>query len=134
MIKIGFFDVFRISDNDNENEQLEQRRVGTGTELSSLFTSQEQMLEEDILKIPTVQMCLELISSTIAQLPIYLYKENSDGSIERILDDKRELLLNQEPNEFQTAYNFKKNIVKDYLLYGASYSYVDKLGNDVKSL
>lgn len=129
---MGFLDIFRDA---NEDDTLEQRRIsGTGTELASLFTGQEQMLEEEILTIPTVQMCLELISGTIAQLPIYLYKEETDGAIKRIYDDKRELLLNQEPNEFQTAYNFKKTIVKDYLLYGASYSYVDRLGNDVQSI
>lgn len=130
---MGFFDLFKQE--ENEDEVFEQRRLsGMGTELTSLFTNNEQMLEEEILTIPTVQMCLELISGTVAQLPIYLYKEEKDGSIRRIYDDKRELLLNQEPNEFQTAYNFKKTIVKDYLLYGASYSYVDKVGNKVQSL
>lgn len=129
---MGLFDIFKVT---NE-EEIEERASGTatGTELSALFTGAEQMREEDVLKIPTVQMCVELISGTIAQLPIYLYKENGDGSIERIYDDERENILNQEPNEFQTAYNFKKNLVKDYLLYGASYSYVDKTGNKINSI
>lgn len=128
---MGLFDAFRI----NDETEIEQRNaVGTGTELSSIFTAQEQMLEEDIMKNPTVQMCLELIAGTIAQLPIYLYKENADGSIERVVDDKREYLLNSEPNEFQNAYNFKKNIVKDFLLYGGSYSYIEKQNNEVLGL
>lgn len=128
---MGLLDIFKIP---HEEDKEEQRSSATGTELSALFTGQEQMLEEDVLKIPTVQMCIELISGTIAQLPIYLYKENSDGSIERIYDDKRELILNQQPNEFQTAYNFKKNLVKDYLLYGASYNYIDRVGNEINSI
>lgn len=129
---MGLLDIFRVSN----DEEVEERASGTatGTELSALFTGAEQMREEDVLKIPTVQMCVELISGTIAQLPIYLYKENGDGSIKRIYDDERENILNQEPNEFQTAYNFKKNLVKDYLLYGASYSYVDKTGNKINSI
>lgn len=134
---MGLLDIFRNIEEEEDINETETRRysnIGTGTELSSAFSSQERMLEEDILSIPTVQMCLELISGTIGQLPIYLYKENPDGSIKRIFDDYRELLLNSEPNEFQTAYNFKKNIVKDYLLYGASYTYVDKVGNKIKSL
>lgn len=126
--------VFRINEIENEEKDTEQRYFGQGTEISSLFTAQERLLEEQILQIPTVQMCLELISGTIAQLPIYLYKENSDGSIERIQGDKREALLNDEPNEFQTAYNFKKNLVKDYFLYGASYSYIERLGNKIQSI
>lgn len=129
---MGFLSgIFNSEQKDNE---IEQRWSGNGTEISSIFSSQERMLEEEILKIPSVQMCLELISGTIAQLPIYLYKENSDGSIERIVGDSREFLLNDEPNDFQTAYNFKKNLVKDYYLYGVSYSYIEKLGNTIKSL
>ncbi len=132
---MGFLsNVLGFNENEIRDNEIEQRWSGQGTEISSIFTAQERMLEEQILQIPTVQMCLELISGTIAQLPIYLYKENSDGSIERILGDKRESLLNEEPNEFQTAYNFKKNLVKDYFLYGASYSYIDRLGNDIQGL
>lgn len=84
---MGFLSgIFNSEQKDNE---IEQRWSGNGTEISSIFSSQERMLEEEILKIPSVQMCLELISGTIAQLPIYLYKENSDGSIERIVGDSR---------------------------------------------
>jgi len=112
---------------------MENRSYGSYS-IDSLFNSQDIMIEDDVLKIPTVQAIIELISGTIAPLPIYLYKENEDGSIERVNNDYREILLNNEPNEFQNAYNFKKNMVKDYLLYGANYSYIEKSGNEIKSL
>ena len=55
---MGLFDAFRI----NDETEIEQRNtVGTGTELASIFTAQEQMLEEDIMKNPTVG--IKLMSS-----------------------------------------------------------------------
>lgn len=89
--------------------------------------------KEEVMKIPVVQSILEIISGTIAQLPIYLYKDNGDGSITRV-DDYREKLLNDEPNSMQNAYNYKKNMVIDILLGGGSYSYVDRVRNEIVGL
>lgn len=123
---MGLFDFLKEDYNNNQVEE----RASYSTGITS-FYGVTQYGEDEALKIPTVQSILEIICGTIAQLPIYLYKDNGDGSIERMVDDKREYLLNNEPNSMQTAYNFKKNIVKDYLLHGASYSYVDSVRNEV---
>lgn len=133
VIKIGLFDFLRNENTINEIPQIEERAFGTCS-IDSLFNSQDIMLEDDVMRIPTVQAIIELISGTIAPLPLYLYKENEDGSIEKISGDYRERLLNDEPSEFQNAYNFKKNMVKDYLLYGANYSHIEREGNEIVSL
>ncbi|MCX2828366.1 phage portal protein [Bacillus pseudomycoides] len=84
--------------------------------------------EQDALKIPTVKSAVELISNSIAQLPIYLYEEDeTDNSIEK-LSDKRIHTLNCEANNNDTAQVLKKKIVADYLLYGTAYLYKDELG------
>lgn len=128
---MGWFDFLK---EENSNEHLEERSWGSGTSISSYFTT-NSISEEDVIKIPTVQAILELIGGTIAQLPIYLYRENEDGSIERVVGDNREYLLNSEPNSMQTSYNFKKSLVKDFLLYGASYSYIEgMLDNKITSI
>lgn len=118
---MGWFDFLK---DENSNEHLEERAWGSGTSIASYFNS-NSVVEDDVIKIPTVQAILELIGGTIAQLPVYLYRENEDGSIEKINGDRREYLLNNEPNSLQTSYNFKKGLVKDYLLYGASYSLIE---------
>ena len=127
---MGLFD-FLKEDNTNIEKQVDN---SSNTSITSLFSNDTAINEESVLKIPTVQSCKELISSTIAQLPIYLYKETEDGSVEKIADDYRLKLLNEEPNEFQTAYNFKKQIVNDYLFYGASYTYVERERNHIHEL
>lgn len=121
MLKIGFLDFLK-------EQPIEERN--SSNVFQSLMPQVKVAGEREVMQIPTVQKCVEMISGTIAQLPIYLYKENEDGEIERVKDD-REFVLNEEPNEFQNAYNVKKKIVKDYLLYGVSYSAISKQGNEV---
>ena len=123
---MGFFDFLK-------EEKTEERNMNTNTSITSLFREEEIISEDNVLKIPTVKACVELIAGTIAQLPIYLYKETNDGSVERV-EDYRCILLNDEPNELQTGYSFKKHMVKDYIFYGASYNYIDRNGNTVTEL
>lgn len=90
--------------------------------------------EKNLLKIPTVNKCIEIITGTVAQLPIYLYRQEKDGTVFKVEDDSRLFLLNNEANEHLTSFDLKKNIAKDYLIYGASYTYLEKVGNDITGL
>ena len=115
----------------NDNEEV---RTGNNS-LETFFANTSSLItEEQIMKIPTVQKCMDVICGTIAQLPLYLYRENEDGSIDRVYGDKREFLLNNEPNEFENSYNFKKRIVRNYLLYGVDYIVIERQDNEVVEL
>ena len=104
------------------------------TSITSLFSGSSNTISEDVVQnIPTAKICSDLICGTIAQLPIYLYKETEAG-VKRVFGDYRENLLNSEPSEYQTASNFKRQIVKDYLNYGYSYSFIERSGNDILEL
>jgi HK97 family phage portal protein len=81
--------------------------------------------EEQALSIPAVKSCVELITSSIAQLPIYLYEETPNGEVNKI-NDSRIDLLNDKANQFETGYKTKKLIVKDLLFYGKAYIYKAK--------
>lgn len=100
----------------------------------STFSTSTSITEEQAMKIPSVVACVELIAGSIAQLPIYLYKENEKGEVERVPDDRRIFLLNSEPNPILNGYNFKKRIVKDYLFYGVSYTKKETFRNNVVEL
>ncbi|MCT4796150.1 phage portal protein [Exiguobacterium alkaliphilum] len=76
--------------------------------------------EEDVLKIPTVYAAIELITSSIAQLPLYLYQEQTDRSIEQLRDDRTNS-LNHDANALETGQALKKKVVQDYLLRGKAY-------------
>lgn len=130
---MGLFDGLTMR-NNNTSDQEERNLTSYSTSITSLLGNEEEVSETDVLKIPTALACLELISGSVAQLPVYLYKEDESGDVERIRGDKREYLLNIQPNAMMNGHNFKKNIVKDYLLYGGSYTKIEGNGSDVEEL
>lgn len=115
-----------------KKKEIENRNYSTA--LNSLFHSNFIFLnEDDALKIPAIKNGVELIASSIAALPIYLYKEKN-GQVEKIFGDNREFLLNKEPNLLETAYNLKKKMVKDFILYGGSYALLEKDGLNIDAI
>lgn len=122
-----------LSNKPVDNSGIEERGYSNYNNVLSAFISEDVCSEDDVVKIPVVQSILEITCGTIAQLPVYLYKDNGDGSVEKV-DDYRDKLLNDEPNQFQTAYNMKKTIVRDYLLYGSHRIYKDMSRNEIIGL
>ncbi|MDN4492889.1 phage portal protein [Ureibacillus aquaedulcis] len=101
--------------------------------LDGLFNT-NAITEEKVLKITTANACVNLISSQIAQMPVYLYREHANDKIEKIVYDERLKLLNHEPNAYLNGYNLKKHMVKDYLLQGATYVVKYEAGNKLLEL
>jgi HK97 family phage portal protein len=130
MNKMAFLDRFKKS--SSEQRSQEDFRYGSFS-ITSFFGDGSQVTEEQAMKIPAVVTSIELITSSIAQLPVYLYKENEKGEVTKV-DDRRVFLLNHEPNELVNGHNFKKQLVKDYLFYGASYTKIERVRNDVIAL
>lgn len=131
---MGLFDFMNRATLEH-SEEFENRNLN-GLFSNTLRSEMSNIVvdEDSIRRISSVEACLELICSSIAQLPVKLYKENvQDGSIEKI-DDYREVLLNEKPNDTLNAYNLKKHLVKDYMLYGGSYVVADKRGNEFESI
>lgn len=128
---MGLFDKFK-SGSGQETRAQQDFRYGSFS-ITSFFGDGSVVSEEQALKIPAVTTSVELISSSIASLPVYLYKENEKGEVEKI-EDRRVFLLNHEPNELLNGHTFKKSLVRDFLFYGASYTKVERVRNDVTAL
>lgn len=86
--------------------------------------------KEAALNIPAVATALEFVSSTIAGLPIKLYKRVGE-SVEEVENDYRLKLLNEETGDLLDAVQCKKAIIADMLLMGAGYAYLEKQGNRI---
>ncbi|PFX73754.1 phage portal protein [Bacillus cereus] len=117
---------------------IEERSTYNTTTVDGAFSLDSLLItdavtEDKVMKIPTARSCVDLITSSIAQMPVYLYKENADGTIERV-NDERIKLLNHEANDFLTGYALKKNMTKDYLLHGVSYISMIEAGNKILEL
>ena len=94
------------------------------------FSGSSKISEEEALSISSVAAATDLITSTIARLPVKLYKQGEKGEYVSI-EDSRTFLLNNEPNHLQTAITLKKRIILDYLLHGNSYIYPEWQRNDL---
>jgi HK97 family phage portal protein len=92
----------------------------------------KDVTREQILSIPAVSGCVELICNTIASLPILLYQEN-DGNV-ALKTDNRVSFLNDDTNDTLDGFQFKRAMVEDYLLEGAGYAYINRVRNNVRSV
>lgn len=96
-----------------------------------------QINEDAAMNIPAVASCVHLISDTVSMIPIKLYKEeNIDGKNKtvEVSDDNRTSLLNDDTKDTLDGVQFKRAIVKDYLLHGNSYAYINKKRNKFQSI
>ncbi|EOO35068.1 phage portal protein [Bacillus mycoides] len=124
---MGFLNLF-------EKRSTEEKTTIGGVEITPNSSFGGMVVnEKTVTQIATAEACLNLTVKTVSGLPINLHKENADGSIEKVLEDKRVFLLNDE-NE-----TFMKGLVKDYLLYGQAFLYKrydvkTVLGEPMKSL
>lgn len=94
---------------------------------------QDNITRDMALNIPTLSGCVELISNTVASLPIKLYQE-LDGKVNEIKDDIRLKLLNNDTGDTLDAFQFKKAMVQDYLLMGNGYAYIKREKGAFESL
>lgn len=101
--------------------------------LLSVSTNTDSVTKDQALNIPSVAGCVDIITNTVAMLPIRLYKDNN-GKKETVQGDIRINLLNSDTYDKLNAFEFKKALIEDYLLEGSGYSYINKQRNNIKSL
>ncbi len=86
-----------------------------------------------MLNIPAVSSSVGFIAGTIASLPIRLYRTEGGNSVE-VTGDYRLRLLNEETGDLLDAFQWKCTLVRDYLLTGNGYTYVNWAGNRIDGL
>lgn len=117
----------------SKNKEREQREFNTA--IAEIFSNNNIYISDKIVeKLPSVYESINKISSQIAQLPLYLYKENDDFSVEKIKNDYRCFIVNEESSQYETSYKIKYDIVRDLLLYGKSYNYIQRNGNKITGI
>lgn len=108
----------------------------------------ETITREKAMTIPAVSSAVDFISSTIASMPVKLYRYKSGevetdengkksrrpGRVEPIERDTRTRLLNGDTGDVLNGYQLKKNMVEDYLLSKGGFAYIRRDRNDVTGL
>lgn len=114
-------------------EEKREAEVVIDDPILKAILSNDEMDRQKALNIPTISGGIEKISSLIAGIPIKVYQER-DGDTQEIKDDYRLKLLNDETGDLLDAYQAKKAFIRDYILEGNGYFYINKRGNKVESL
>lgn len=88
---------------------------------------------EQAMQIPALAGGVNLITETVAMLPVRLYREEA-GEIKEVKDDVRTKMLNQDTGDTLDAFQFKQALTRDYLLGGSGFAFINRKGNKVESL
>ena len=121
---------------DKFNNAAEGITSGDDILLNALLSGQ-RIDKNAALSIPAVASAVERISNTVASVPFKLYREEKDGngkSIVTVIDDDRVALINDDTGDTLDAFQFKKQLVTDYLLGKGGYAYINRRRNNVLSL
>lgn len=78
------------------------------------------------MKLSAVYRSVNLISDQVAQLPVYCYKSDDNGYLQRDVNNDIEILINRHPNARQTRYQYMKLMICSMLLSGNGYSYIER--------
>ena len=77
------------------------------------------------LRSTAVYACTTVISETCAQLPLILYERTADGK-RRATENNLYGLLHDQPNDFQTSFDWRMCTTMNALLHGAGYSFINR--------
>ena len=126
---MGLFDTFF-----GKTTNAETSNTNTDSPTSSFVNSSQGNItidEETALKIASLHQGINIIGDTIASMPILLYR-NNDGFNEVFEREPRSLALSYMSNEVMSAFNLKKNLIKDVILYGNAYAKIIREGDNIQ--
>jgi HK97 family phage portal protein len=77
---------------------------------------------ETALQCSAVLACVRLIAENLATVPLHLYRRLAEGGKDRARDLPLYRILNQQPNGWQTSFEFREMLTAHCLLYGNAYA------------
>jgi len=80
---------------------------------------------DTVLKYAAVWRAVSLISSSVAKLPLYVYRREGEGK-ERAKEHPAYRRLRRKPNDYQTAYTFWQTLMAHVLLRGNGYAFISR--------
>lgn len=114
-----------------KKQKVEERDLTSTFGDYLMYNSFPAYTNSKALLISTVYRCVEVISDSVAQLPLEPYKIDSSGYKLKFTNHPTYRLLNAEPNSRMTRFTFIKTLIVSTLLKGNGYAFIerDNLGN-----
>lgn len=87
-----------------------------------LSSSGERITYDSAMAISTVYACVKVIAEDVAGLPLIMYQRRADGGKDRAPNHPIAELLHDQPNEWQTSFEWREMMMGHVLLRGNAYS------------
>lgn len=95
--------------------------------------SSDCMGRDQAMNVPAFAACVNKIAETVSTIPIKLYKKQ-DQKLQEVKNDKRPRMLNDETGDTLEGVQFKRALIKDYLIGKGGYAYINRRGNEIISI
>lgn len=105
----------------NDAELLNPNWSGWGC---NRVSSGAEVTPKTALQLTAVACCVRILSETIAELPLHLYKYNEEGNRVRAYEQRLYYLLHDEPNPEMTSYQWREMMMAHLCVYGNAYSQI----------
>lgn len=89
---------------------------------------------ESAMRCSTVYGSVKVIAESVAQLPLHLYRRASDGGKERASDHPLAALLNDQANDWTSAFEFRMFMQSALLLHGNAFAFINCSGAEIVEL
>lgn len=95
---------------------------------SLIYNSTSGYSNNKAMLLSAVYRCVDVISDSVAQLPLEPFKIDSEGYKKKYTEHPTYYLLNREPNERMSRFTFMKTLITSVLLNGNGYALVERDG------
>ena len=86
------------------------------------------------LKFSAVWACVQVLSQDVAKLPLIMYRRKPDGGKERATDHPLYWLLHDQPNGWQTSYEWRQQEQSHVELRGNGFCHIVRYRNEIREL
>lgn len=116
-----------------KKKQVTEERSSNGLFDFLLYNGTSGYTTDRSMLLSAVYRCVEVISDSVAQLPLEPYQMDAKGYKTKYISHTSYKLLNKEPNPRMTRFTFIKTLIVSTLLKGNGYAYIerDKTGNAI---
>lgn len=101
-----------------------EARPDDATSIGLLFGNSARQSKSQALRLSAVYRCVDVISSSIAQLPLEVLVIGDDRYKHRATDYPAYGVITAEPNKWMTRYTFIQQLMISTLVHGNGYAYI----------
>jgi len=128
---MGLFNKKKPSTVEPEKRSIVEESTGWGIALN--YNGYSTYKTSQSLALSAVYRCVEVITNSVASLPVKLYRVDEKGYKYEVKNDLS-YILSKRPNKKMNAYTFYKLMVRDILMCGNAYALIMRDGKNVVGL